>query len=108
MATMKSYLEHDVTEVVLDYGQPVNAFDVPDGRRAFQWRIHFKDAIPTSNTPEGTATRLGNMAWINTNAPIYGGQPIAGACIYTLIGSWNEPAHSWTIRELRKPDLICR
>ena len=33
---MNSYVGNDVREVMVDYGTPANAFDMGDGRRAFQ------------------------------------------------------------------------
>ena len=37
---MKGYVGRPVQDVMLDYGAPTNAFDMGDGRRAFQWIIH--------------------------------------------------------------------
>jgi hypothetical protein len=108
-STMKSYVGHNVADVALDYGPPVNAFDTPDGRRAFQWRLDFEHVpLPTYANSDAQVTRYGEMAWIKTRTPIYGGQPISGRCVYTLFGAWNATAQGWMIHEYRRPNYLCR
>jgi len=106
--TMKSYIGHNITDVTLDYGQPVNAFDMPDGRRGFQWRLGFKHVAPSYANSRGPVMRYGEMTWISSHTPIYGGQPITGECVYTLFAIWHDAAAGWIVRDMRKPAYMCR
>jgi len=105
---MKSYIGHNVADVTLDYGQPVNAFDLPDGRRAFQWRLGFKHVKPSYANGRGPVMRYGEMTWTSTHTPIYGGQSLPGECIYTLFATWHDGGPGWTVTDMRKPPYVCR
>jgi hypothetical protein len=125
---MQGYVGKDVREVMLDYGPPANAFDMGDGRRAFQWVLESSYTTPTYVTTTGTvtgtttgtamgiapgtATYTGNTAtgytaWVNTNTQIHGGQTITSKCFYTLFATWNEANNGWTVVGFRKPKFMC-
>jgi len=107
-STMRSYIGRNVSDVTLDYGPPVNAFDMPDGRRGFQWRLGFDNVKPRYANSDGPVMRYGEMTWISSHTPIYGGQPIPGQCIYTLFATWNDARPGWIVRDMRKPPYMCR
>jgi hypothetical protein len=104
-STMKSYIGKPVQEIAVDYGPPTNAFDMGDGRRAFQWERRTSYQTPTQVRSNAYVTGYGNAAWVNSNTTISGGQLLQGACIYTLFGRWNGQA--WIISDFRKPPLMC-
>jgi hypothetical protein len=106
--TMRSYVGHNVTDATLDYGAPVNAFDMPDGSRAFQWRLDFEHVPPTYANTSGPVTRYGDMTWTSTHTAIYGGQPLIDKCVYTLFAVWDDSRHGWTVRGFRRPNILCR
>ena len=51
-AIMQSYMGKPLQVVMLDYGPPANAFDMPDGSRAFQWVITSTYTTPMTVTSE--------------------------------------------------------
>lgn len=104
---MQAYVGKDVREVMLDYGAPANAFDMGDGRRAFQWVIGSSFTTPVTATTSGRVNAIGNMAWVNSNTRITGGQTISSNCLYTLFGKWNESAQGWFVTDFKKPNLMC-
>ncbi len=104
---MESYVGKDVREVMLDYGPPANAFDMGDGRRAFQWVIGSSYTTPVSATTTGSVNTYGSTSWVNSNTTITGGQTINSKCVYTLFGQWNEDRKGWLITDFKKPNLMC-
>lgn len=58
---MKQYIGRDIREVILDDGPPVNAMDMGNGVRAFQFRIGGGTyRLPSTTTTSGTLTGYGN------------------------------------------------
>ena len=104
---MKSYVGKDVREVMLDYGPPANAFDMGDGRRAFQWVIGSSYTTPVTANTTGNVNTYGSTSWVNSNTTITGGQTINSKCVYTLFGHWSEDRNGWLITDFKKPNLMC-
>jgi hypothetical protein len=102
----KSYLGHDVAEIVRDYGIPLNAFDLPNGQREFQWAIGWGYQSATYADTLERVTSRGDRAWTASNVPIAGGRPITGDCVFTLVGIWSESVHSWKVTAVRGPTMI--
>jgi hypothetical protein len=74
---MKQYLGKDVRYIAVDEGAPVNVLDMPDGRRAFQYRWGGGTVTtPRMTTTTGQILRLGNQAWYTEQALETGGQTI--------------------------------
>lgn len=80
-------------------GAPANAFDLPDGRRAFQW--------VRETTAHASAMPGGDSAWWRANAPIEGGRSIAGGCVYTLYARWNDDRRMWLVEEMAPLPAAC-
>lgn len=76
-----------VTELKLEKGPPVQVLDLPDGRKAYQWR-------------EDTVAVVGGYNGI----PAYGG---TSTCFYTYYASWNEEQDEWVITGFKKPTFDC-
>jgi len=104
---MQSYVGKDVREAMLDYGPPANAFDMGDGRRAFQWAINSSYTTPSYATTTGNIYGSGPTAWVTTNTVITGGQTINSRCIYTVFGRWNTQRNGWVIESFRPPNFMC-
>ena len=102
-AIMQSYMGKPLQVVMLDYGPPTNAFDMPDGSRAFQWVI--TSTYTTPMTVTSTTMPIGNV-WF-TNTQITGGQAISGRCIYTLLARWDGMQNAWVFYDYKSPSLIC-
>ena len=104
---MQGYVGKDVRVVMLDYGAPANAFDMGDGRRAFQWVIGSSYTTPVSAKTTGNVNAIGSTAWVNSNTTITGGQTINSKCLYTMFGRWNESTQGWLVTDFKKPNLMC-
>jgi len=120
---MESYVGKDIRMAMLDYGPPANAFDLGDGRRAFQWVRNSSYTTPTyisSNSyGYGHGTVYGNSyssnfnanynasAWVSTNTVITGGQTINSTCVYTAFAKWDKQRKTWIITGYKKPSLMC-
>ncbi len=95
---MQGMVGKDVTEVIAERGPPMNVFDMPDGRKAFQWKIDSTYMMP-SNT---TVTAYGNTATAITT----GGGMFDSTCFYTLYGKPN-PQKSYTVVGFQPPNAMC-
>ncbi|NOC83559.1 MULTISPECIES: hypothetical protein [unclassified Ruegeria] len=95
---MQSYVGRDITDVILDYGQPDNVVKLPDGRFAFQWSNTTSYTAPTTTNVYG----YGNSATAYT----YGGGTTYSECLYTLFAKPN-PQDSFTVIGYKKPTLMC-
>jgi len=104
---MKGYVGKDVREIMLDYGSPSNAFDMSDGRRAFQWVQDSSYTTPVNATTTGNVSTYGTTSWVNSNTTITGGQTINSKCLYTLFARWNEATNGWVVTDFKKPNLMC-
>lgn len=100
---MQGYIGEPIQEVMIDYGPPINAFDMPDGTRAFQWSMSSTYVTPTNVTT--TTTPAGNM-WF-TNTRITGGQAITSSCVYTMFARWDDEQRTWIFTDFRRPNMMC-
>lgn len=103
---MKGFVGQPLQSVMIKYGAPANAFDMPDGTRAFQWIMSSTYVTPTYATNSGYATPMGNSVYWQQNTQIHGGQPITNTCAYTMFGRWNGTA--WVMTGYSKPNLMCQ
>lgn len=99
---MEGMIGKDVSQVVAQYGPPVNAFDTPDGRRAFQWRMENAVIMPTTTT--ASAYGYGNYA--TGTAMTTGGYMGTEVCFYTLY-TQKHGKTGWTITGFEKPRAAC-
>ncbi len=102
---MQGYVGKPIQAAMVDYGPPVNAFDMGDGRRAFQWSMTSTSTAPTFVSNSGSATPVGNSVWWTQNTQISGGGTTTRECLYTLYGRWSGSA--WVIEDFEKPRLLC-
>ena len=100
---MRSYIGRPVTDVMLDYGPPANAFDVSDEKRVFQWIKTTSVTTPVYATTTGYAYQ----GWVNTNTQIHGGQTNTFECVYSMYARWNDNRESWIISGFKEPDFWC-
>ena len=104
-SVMGGFVGQPVQNAVVKYGQPASAFDMGDGRRAFQWVIESSFTTPTTVRSTGIATPIGGSVLWTQNTQITGGQPVTSKCAYTMFGRWNGSA--WVIEGFQKPPLSC-
>ncbi len=107
---MKQYIGKDVREIIIDSGPPINAFDMGDGRRAFQFRWGGGTYVmPQTTTVTGSATAIGNTSWYSGSAITSGGGAVTSeGCILTYFARWNSERKAWIVTEYRVPkQLVC-
>ncbi len=108
---MQAYVGQPIQTVMLDYGPPANAFDMPDKTRVFQWMMNQSYTTPIYVNTYGSATAMGtgNIAngWMNSNSTITGGQTFTSTCVYSLFTKWNKKESTWYVTGFKKPDLSC-
>ena len=97
-AIMEGFVGKDISEVVLQYGPPVNKIDMPDGRIAFQWSMDSYVVMPSTTNIYSS----GNIATVNS----YGGGVFTNTCLYTLFATPSSN-NSYTITGFQKPRLDC-
>lgn len=101
---MKGYVGKDVSEVFMAYGQPENVIDLPDGRRAWQFRWGGGSGVIPGRS-QTTVQAIGNTAVATTTATPATIVHSEG-CLITYIGT--RSANSWTITDIRVPkQLVC-
>ncbi len=116
---MQSYIGQPVQAIMLDYGAPSNAFDMPDKTRVFQWSMSTSYITPinvhtTGNVNTlGSGTAIGNSfhgsanSWMNSNTQITGGQTYNNNCVYSMFTKWNEKDKTWYVTGFKAPKLMC-
>jgi len=107
---MKQYMGKDIREVIIDNGPPFNAFDMGDGRRAFQFYWGGGTyTVPQTTTITGSTNTIGNSSWYSGTAITTGGGTVTSkGCILTYFAKWDEAKKAWVITEYRVPNqLVC-
>lgn len=99
---MENLVGKDVTEVQLQYGPPVNVLDMPDGRKAFQWRFASTYMMPVTTSYTGVTN--GNLT--TGSAFTSGGGVFTTPCFYTLFARPNNN-NSYTVVGFQPPTMDC-
>lgn len=105
--TMRRYMGQPVQAAIARNGPPTNAFDMPDGRRAFQWSRSGQFTTPVQASNSGNIYAAGNAAWWTQNTTITGGQPINVSCHYTVYARWNASANAWIMETFEPIPYQC-
>ncbi len=99
---MKTYIDRDITAVIARHGQPTTEFDLPDGRRAFQWEMVDTDYIPDSVEWKEENTDSGQRGEVHHS----GGYTSTSVCYYTF---YTKPygKNGWRVVGFEKPRFEC-
>lgn len=101
---MKGYVGKDVSEVLMAYGQPEQVLDLPDGRRAWQFRWGGGRAVLPGRA-QTTVQSVGNTA-VGTTTATPSMIVDSEGCLITYIGT--RTGNYWTITDIRVPkQLVC-
>jgi len=105
---MKDYEGKQLSDIVLQYGSPISAFDMGDGRRAFMWTYNGQAIVPGTVNTSGTVIG-GSYYGTSTIMP---SQAINYQCNYTMFARRSRadidgPA-AWTVVGYQKPSLMCQ
>jgi hypothetical protein len=102
---LDKYIGRPIVDPMLDFGRPDAVFDLPDGRRAFQWQVE-KDAVRPSPRPViGVGIGIGRGGWSNVTTVGTSYEHYTKSCRYTLIGT--PRGEEWIVSGLRKPAPGC-
>jgi hypothetical protein len=105
---MNGFVGRPLQSAMVRYGPPTNAFDMPDGTRAFQWVLTNNYSPPVQSYNSGSAYTVGNRVHWYQNTSTIGGQPINSECAYTMYGSWDEQQNSWVMSGFEEPSFLCQ
>ena len=107
---MKQYLGKDARYVAVDSGPPVNVFDMPDGRRAFQYYWGGGTyVVPETTTTDGQVQLVGDTAIYSEQRVKSGGFVVESkGCLITYFAEWNAEAAGWIVVDISYPRrLFC-
>jgi len=107
---MKQYIGKDVRYIVLDSGAPENVMDMPDGRRAFQFRWGGGTyRIPKTTTTNGQVQLVGDSAYYSEQKLESGAVVVQSrGCLLTYFAKWDAQAKGWIVVDIRYPKgLTC-
>jgi len=108
---LESFVGQDVRKIVADYGYPNVAFDMGNGRRDFQWTMKISSAMPAQAISIGALTNSTDPfnpdIEMTTVIPMYGGQPVAAECLYTMMTRWDDTRKTWIVTGYQKPKSGC-
>ena len=107
---MKQFIGRDVRYVVLEDGQPENVMDLPDGRRAFQFRWGGGTyVVPKTTDTQGQVQLVGNSAYYSERKLESGGFIVENpGCLLTYFARWDSTLGGWIVQEVSWPKkLVC-
>lgn len=104
---MSEMVGKPIQTAMIRRGNPDNAFDMPNGTRAFQWSVSKVSYSATTAYQTGNINTYGNTSNWNSNTRIIGGHPIVSTCVYTFYTQWNEAQNAFIITGFEKPPLRC-
>jgi hypothetical protein len=101
---MKPFVGRDISEVFIQHGRPIAVFDLPDGRKAFQYRWG-GGSYATPSTATVNAQTVGN--WTRATITENPGMLVSSeGCLVTFIAAPYEG--SYRVTEYRFPKrLVC-
>jgi hypothetical protein len=105
----QNYGGQSIKDVMVDYGPPVNAFDMESGVRAFQWTMNSSYTTPTYiNRQRMLLDKEDRNSWTSTNETISGGDYVESSCLYTLFAIWSELRKGWIVSTQRPYRVTCK
>lgn len=103
---MQSYVGQPLQIAIARRGPPAFVFDMPDGRRAFQWEITSSGVTPRMTTGQANIyAPPGAFGSVNYNQMTTGGNAYSQTCRYTMYAIWQDNA--WVFTGYEQPPLSC-
>ena len=101
---MKRFIGKDTRYIDIDDGAPVNAFDLPDGRRAFQYPWGGGTyAVPHTTTTGGRVQLVANTAY-HTERKLPEAYTVENpGCVITYIAEWSGAKNGWFVVAISNP-----
>ncbi|WP_162497423.1 hypothetical protein [Roseovarius dicentrarchi] len=102
---LDKYMGRSIVDPMLDFGQPAEVFDLPDGRRAYQWSVDKQASRPSPRPVIGVGIGVGRGGWGNVTTIGTSYETYTKSCRYTLIAS--PRGGGWVVTDQRKPAPGC-
>ncbi len=102
---LDQYMGRPVLDPMLDFGKPEAVFDLPDGQRAYQWKVEKQATRPSPTPVIGVGIGVGGGHWghVTTIGTSY--ETYTKTCRYTLIAA--RRGNDWVVTDQRKPAPGC-
>ena len=107
---MKDFVGKDITEVMMVSGEPLSIFDLPDGSKAYQYRIGGGAvAIPGRTQTTGTSAVIGNTVSTSESGVSYPPAVLqATGCLVSYITKLDPVSNRRIVVDIRYPkQLVC-
>ena len=107
---MKKFVGRDVRYIAVEDGPPVHVFDLPEGRRAFQYYWGGgKYVVPKTTTTQGQVQLTGDAAYYSEQKVESGGFVVESqGCLITYLAEWNAVKKGWIVVDISYPKrLVC-
>ncbi len=102
---LDKYMGRPVLDPMLDFGKPNEVFDLPDGRRAYQWEVSKQARRPSPRPVIGVGIGVGRSGWGNVTTIGTSYETYTKTCLYTLITT--RRGTGWIVTDRRKPAPGC-
>jgi hypothetical protein len=104
---MEGYVGQPLQAAMARNGPPDVVFDMPDGRRAFQWVVTSEGRMPTMTTTNANIyAPPGAFANVNSTSMTTGGGVVTNTCRYTMYAEWRDNA--WIFTGFEPPRFMCQ
>ena len=107
---MKQFIGKDVRYIAVQDGAPENVIDMPDGRRAFQYRWGGGTvSVPTRTTTSGQVQLVGDsVIYREERLTSGGGTFVSEGCLITYFAAWDASNQGWIVNDISYPKgLVC-
>lgn len=107
---MKQFIGKDARYIAVKDGMPINVFDLPDGQRAFQYRVGGGSVTaPTTTTTTGQLQMAGSGAYYAEQKIESGGFTVnVPGCLITYLARWSPERQGWIVTDISYPkQLVC-
>lgn len=105
---MKKFIGKDVRYVQVEDGAPIRVFDLPDGKRAFQFLWGGGTyVVPKTTTSQGSVQLVGDEAYYTERKIESGGFLVNNpGCAITYITKWDAGPKGWIVTEISYPHKV--
>jgi hypothetical protein len=107
-SSMKQFIGKDARYIQIEEGPPVSVFDLPDGRRAFQYlRNRGTRQVPRTATTSGQVQLIGDTAFYAEQKLEVGGQVVESRdCRVTYLARWDAAQKGWIVTDIAHPKAM--
>ncbi len=107
---LKKFIGKDARYIAVEDGPPAYVFDMPNGRRAFQYYWGGgKYYVPKTTTTQGQVQLVGNAAYYSEGKIESGGFVVESqGCLVTYFAEWKPEMKGWIVVGIWYPKrLVC-